>query len=133
MADELPSVLWAYKMTVRTPIGVTPFKLANGSDAIIPAKVGLTSYRLAHYKEEENEEQLCLSLNLINEVRIDAEQRVAHYKNLITKYHDTLVKPRQFNIRDLVLKRASLATKDPTHGKLGPNWEGPYKVINSKR
>jgi len=26
--DELPGVLWAYKMTMRTPTGETPFKLA---------------------------------------------------------------------------------------------------------
>ena len=64
---------------------------------------------------------------------MDAERRVARYKNLMTKHHDTLVKLRQLNIRDLVLKRVSLATKDPTHGKLGPNWEGLYRVINYKR
>ena len=64
---------------------------------------------------------------------MDAKQRVACYKNLMAKHHDALVRPRQFNIRDLVLKRVSLATKDPIHGKLGPNWEGPYRVINSKR
>ena len=64
---------------------------------------------------------------------MDTEQRVTCYKNLMTKHHDALVKPRQFNIRDLVLKRMSLATKDPTHGKLGPTWEGLYRVINYKR
>ena len=64
---------------------------------------------------------------------MNAEQRVACYKNLMTKHHDLLVKPRQFNIGDLVLKRVSLATKDLTHGKFGPNWEGPYRVINYKR
>ena len=52
---------------------------------------------------------------------MNAEQRVSRYKNRMTKYHDALVKSRQFNIRDLVLKRVSLATKDPAHGKLGPN------------
>ena len=64
---------------------------------------------------------------------MDAEQRVAHYKNLMTKHHDALVKPRQFNVGDLVLKRMSLATKDPAYGKVESNWEGPYRVINSKR
>ena len=52
---------------------------------------------------------------------MDVEQRVGCYKNLMTKHHDALVKPRQFNIRDFVLKRVSLATKDPAYGKLGPN------------
>ncbi|XP_075658861.1 uncharacterized protein LOC142628700 [Castanea sativa] len=91
--EELPSVLWAYRTTVRTPIGETPFKLAYGSDAVITAKVGLTSYRVAYYNNEENEKQFHLSLDLIDEVRMDAEQRVAHYKNLMTKHHDALVKP----------------------------------------
>ncbi|XP_075636904.1 uncharacterized protein LOC142609173 [Castanea sativa] len=131
--DELPSVLWACRTTLRAHIGETSFKLAYGSDTMIPAEVGLTSYRVAHYKEKENKKSLCLSLNLIDEVRMDVEQRVAHYKNLMTKYHDALVKPRHFNIGYLVLKRVSLATKDPSHGKLGPNWEELCRVFNSKR
>ena len=119
--------------TVMTPTRKTPFKLVYESDAVIPAEVGLTSYRVAHYNDKENEKQLSLNLNLIDKVRMDAEQRVTLYKNLMTKHHDALVKPRQFNIGDFILKRVSLATKDPTHGKLKPNWEGPYKVINYKR
>ena len=131
--DELPNVLWAYRTTIRTPTRESHFKLAYRSDAVIPTKVGLSSYRVAHYNNDKNENQLHLSLDLIDKVRMDAKQRVAHYKNLMTKHHDALVKPRQFNIEDLILKRVSLATKDPAHGKLGPNWEGSYRVINSKR
>ena len=37
--DELPGVLWAYRMMVRTPTGETPFKLAYGSEAVILAEV----------------------------------------------------------------------------------------------
>ena len=44
-----------------------------------------------------------------------------------------MVKPRRFNIGDLVLKGVSLATRNPAHRKLRPNWERPYKVINCKR
>ena len=119
-------------LTSETPTSETPFNLAYRSDVVIPVEVGLISYRVAHYEEKENEKQLHLNLNLMDEVRTNVEQRVARYKNLMTKYHDALVKPRHFNIGDLILKRVSLATKDPAHGKLGPNWEGPYKVINSK-
>ena len=60
-------------MTVRIPTRVTPFKLAYGSDAVIPVELGLTSYRVANDKEEENEKQLFLSVDLIDEVRMDAE------------------------------------------------------------
>jgi len=64
---------------------------------------------------------------------MDVEQKIARYKNLMARQYDTMVKPRHFNIGDLILKRVSLATRKPAHGKLGPNWEGPYRVINCKR
>ena len=93
----------------------------------------MANHRVKKYQDEENEEQLHLNLDLIDEVRMDAEQRTTRYKNLMTRQYDAMVKPRRFNIRDLFLKRVSLSTRNLTHGKLGPNCEGPYKVINCKR
>ena len=118
---------------MRTPTGETPFKLAYGSEAVIPAKVHVANHRVMKYQDEKNEEQLRLNLDLIDEVMMDAEQRTARYKRLMARQYDAMVKPRRFNIGDLVLKRVSLATRNPAHGKLGPNWEGPYKIINFKR
>ena len=119
--DELLGVLWAYRTTVRTPTGETPFKLAYGSETVIPTEVHMASHRVMKYQDEENEEQLCLNLDLIDEVRMDVEQRTTRYKNLMAKQYDAMVKPRRFNIGDLVLKRVSLATKNSAHEKLGPN------------
>ena len=92
--DELPSVLWAYKTTVRTPTGETPFKLAYGSEAIIPAKVHMANHRVTMYQDKDNEEQLRLNLDLIDEVRTDTDERTARYKNLLAKQYDAMVKPR---------------------------------------
>ena len=117
--DELPGVLWAYRTIVRTPTGETPFKLAYGSEAVIPVEVHIANHKVMTYQEKDNEEQLRLSLHLIDEVRMDAEHRTVRYKNLMARQHDAMVKPRCFNIGDLVLKRVSLATKNPTHGKFG--------------
>ena len=89
-------------MTMRTPIGETPFKLAYGSEAIIPAEVHMANHRVMNYKDRENEEQLRLNLDLINNISRDAEQKTTRYKNLIARQYDAMVKPRQFNIRDLV-------------------------------
>ena len=69
----------------------------------------------------------------MDEVWMDAEQRTTRYKNLMARQYDAIVKPRRFNIGDLILKRVTLAIRNPAYGKLGPNWEGPYRVINSKR
>ena len=110
-------------MTVKTPTRETPFKLAYGSEAVIPAEVHMANHRVTIYQDKDNEEQLRLNLDLIDEVRTDAEERTAMYKNLIARQHDAMVKPRRFNIGDLILKKVSLATKNLAHGKLGPNWE----------
>ena len=131
--DELPGVLWAYRTTVRTLTRETPLKLAYGSETVILAEVHMANHRVTMYKGKDNEEQLHLNLNLINEVRTDADKRTVRYKNLMARQYDAMVKSRRFNIGDFVLKRVSLATKNPTYGKLGPNWEGPYSVINYKR
>ena len=132
-SDELPGVLWAYKMTVRTPTGETPFKLAYGSEAVIPAEVHMVNHKVMTYQDKDNEEQLRLNLDLIDEVRTDAEHKTARYKNLMARQYDAMVKSRRFNIGDLILKKVSLAVKNPAHGKLGLNWEGLYKIINCKR
>ena len=131
--NELPSVLWAYRTTIRTPTGETPFKLAYGSEAVIPAEVHMANHRVTIYRDNDNEEQLRLNLNLIDEVRTDVEERTARYNNLMARQHDAMVKPRRFNIGDLVLKKVSSASKNPAHGKLGLNWEGPSRIINCKR
>ena len=118
---------------MRTPTRETPFKLAYGSDAVIPAEVHMANHRVMMYQDNDNEEQLRLNLDLIDEVRADAEHRAAKYKNLMARQYDAMVKPRCFNIGDLVQRKVSLSTKNPAHGKLGPNWEGRYRVINCKR
>ena len=83
--DELPGVLWAYRTTMRTPTRETPFKLAYESDTVIPAEVHMANHRVMMYRNKDNEEQLYLNLDLINEVRADAEHRVAKYKNLMAR------------------------------------------------
>ena len=119
--DKLLGVLWAYRTTVRTPTKETPFKLAYGSEAVTPAEVHMANHRVMMYQDKDNEEQLRLNLDLIDEVRADTEHTAAKYKNLMARQYDAMVKPRRFNIGDLVLRKVSLATKNPAYGKLSLN------------
>ena len=81
----------------------------------------MANHKVMKYQDEENKEQLRLNLDLIDEIRIDAKHRTARYKNLMARQYDAMVKLKHFNIGDLVLKRVSLATRNPTHGKLWSN------------
>lgn len=40
----------------------------------------------------------------------------------MSKYYNSQVKTRRFAVGDLVLKKVTLVTQDPTEGKLKPNW-----------
>ena len=69
----------------------------------------------------------------MDEVRDQAAQRMAKYKQKIAEYYNRRVKLKKFNVGDLVLRKVTPATKDPAQDKLGPNWEGPYKVVHYSR
>ena len=71
--EELPRVLWAYRTIAKTPTGETPFRLTYGNEAVIPAKIGLTSYKVDNHDEGRNDEAIRLQLDLVDEVRAIAE------------------------------------------------------------
>ena len=49
--DELLMVLWAHRTIPKEATGKTPFYLVFGTEAIIPAEVGLPSYTVENYFE----------------------------------------------------------------------------------
>ena len=129
----MPSVLWAYKTTARTPTGETPFNLTYGTEVVIPVEVGLTSLRREFFDEQRNDDQLKLNLDCLDEVRDQASQRMAKYQQKMAEYYNQRVKLKRFNIGDLVLRKVTPTTKDPMQGKLGSTWERPYRVIHYSR
>ena len=66
-------------MMTRTPIKETSFWLTYGNEAVIPVEIGLTSYRVHNHGESKNEEAIRLQLDLVDEVRATAEQRLVRY------------------------------------------------------
>ena len=44
---------------------------------------------------------------------------MAKHKEVMARYYNRKVKVRRFNTEDLILKKISQATKDPSQGKLG--------------
>ena len=42
------------------------------------------------------------------------------------RYHNRHVRPKQFKVGDLVLRREDIGKSNSKTGKLRPNWEGPY-------
>ena len=121
-------MLWAYRTTHKSTTQETPFALAFGTEAVAPVEIGLKSPRIELASVEHNEEALRLNLDLLDEKREQVLKRTEDYQRKTTRYYDRKVKPRSYKPGDLVLKKLLPGRKDPTHGKLGLNWEGPYIV-----
>ncbi|XP_022024722.1 uncharacterized protein LOC110925059 [Helianthus annuus] len=125
--EELPFVLWAYRTTPKSCNGETPFSLTYGTEAVIPAEIGSPTARM-RLREEENEQDLRMNFHLLEERREIAAIREAKYKRHLESYYNARMKKLNLVPGDLVL-RANEASLQESTGKLGPNWEGPYRVI----
>ncbi|GJV71672.1 putative ribonuclease H-like domain-containing protein [Tanacetum coccineum] len=74
--------------------------------------------------------ELRLNLDLLEERREIAAIREARYKQHVEKYYNKKVRHVQFQVGEFVLRK-NKASKAANTGKLGPTWEGPYKVIHA--
>ena len=131
--EYLPEVLWAYRTTQKSATRETPFALAFGTEAVASVEVGIKSPRVELASEEHNDEALRLNLELLDEKREQVQQRTEEYQRKTARYYNQRVKPRSYMSGDLVLKKLLPARKNLAHGKLGPNWEGPYIITQVVR
>ncbi|XP_017237355.1 uncharacterized protein LOC108210538 [Daucus carota subsp. sativus] len=125
--EELSSVLWSYRTTARSSTQETPFKLSYGTEALLPVEIGSPSHRLLQFDEESNTQGLHTNLDLVDEARESAVERMAKYKERTKEHFAKKTRIRTFGAGDLVL-RATEASDPRNTGKLMPKWEGPYRV-----
>ncbi|GKE35308.1 reverse transcriptase domain-containing protein [Tanacetum coccineum] len=121
--DELPNVLWAHRTSIKQSNGY-------GSEAVIPAEIGIPSYRTLMIREEYNEEEQRLNLDLLQERREATAICEAKYKTKMEQYYNKKVRPASFRPGEFVYRRNE-ASRMEDEGKLGPNWEGPYRVTEA--
>ena len=91
------------------------------AEAIIPLETSFPTLRTSTFTPSSNDELLGKSLDLIEERR---------EKAMIQQGYDANVKLRPLALGDLVLRKVLGNTKNPAWGKLGSNWEGPYRITS---
>ena len=57
---------------------------------------------------------MCLQLDLVDEVRTTAEQRLAWYQDLMAKHYNSRVKRKYFQVGDLILRKVTGIMRDPS-------------------
>ncbi|GJS68119.1 reverse transcriptase domain-containing protein [Tanacetum coccineum] len=94
--DELPNILWAHRNSIKQSNRKTPFSLTYGSEAVIPAEIGIPTYRTLMIREGYNEEVIRLNLDLLQERRETTAVREARYKTKMEQYYNKKVRPTGF-------------------------------------
>lgn len=128
-ADELLNVLWSVRTTIKNSTGESPFKLVYGAEAVLPIEMYEPTLRVMLYDEDANWEYLKTTLDLLPEARGNALLRQEVYKLRMTRDFNKRVKFRPLRVGDLVLRKMESLGRAKEDGKLTPNWEGPYKIV----
>lgn len=101
--------------------------LVYGMEFVVPTEVHVRTTVSRPISQEENDELMTLSLDLLDEKRETARLRNASYQQKVAMSYNKRVRSRTFQQGDWVLRRVCDHTRDKSAGKLAPGWEGPYK------
>lgn len=67
--NELPGVLWVYWTTYKTTTRETSFVLAFDHEVVVPAEIRIGTHRMEYFDEEQNDDKMCLNLDMLEEKR----------------------------------------------------------------
>ena len=104
--------------------------MTNGVETVIPLEANFPTLRTSSFTSDSNEKLLGKNLDLIDERREKAMVQLAYYHQKLKQGYDANVKLRPLALGDLLLRKVMGAAKNPSWGKLGPNWEGAYRITS---
>jgi len=128
-AEEVPRIVWAYHTTPQSATMETPFSLVNGADAMIPVEIQESSPHYQNFVAEESNEERQVNLDLLDEAREEARIKAEAVKRRVERQYSSKVKPRQFQVGDLVMRKAHPYELE---NKLSPKWTRPFRVTKTK-
>ena len=102
--------------------------MTYNAEAVIPLEIDFPTLRTSSFNLSNNSELLENSLDFIEERRENAMVQLAYYQHKLKQGNNANVKLRPLVPGDLVLRKVLSTAKNPAWGKLGPNWEGPYRI-----
>ncbi|GJX76148.1 reverse transcriptase domain-containing protein [Tanacetum coccineum] len=117
--EEIFHILWAHRTMIKSSNGDTSFSLTYGTEDVIPAEIGIPTYRTAVVDIVRNDDEIRLNLDLLEERRERAAIREAKAKSKMMRYYNARVCGVTFKPGDYVY-----SSNETSHamdgGKLGP-------------
>ena len=104
--------------------------MTYGAEVVPPLETSFPMLKSSTFTPSNNDELLGRSLDLAEEKREKAMIQLAYYHQKLRQGYDTNVKLRPQEPSDLVMRKILGSAKNPSWGKLGPNWEDPYRITS---
>ena len=102
--------------------------MTYGAEAVLLIENNFPTLRSNSFTPNGNDELLGRSLDLAEDRREKATIHMAYYHQKLRQGYDANVKLRPLGPGDLVMRKILGSAKNPSWGKLGPNWEELYRV-----
>ena len=88
-----------------------------------------SSPHFQNFVVEESNDERRVNLDLLDEAREEARIKAEAMKRRVERQYSSKVKPRQFQIDDLVMRKAHPYELE---NKLSPKWTEPFRVTEAK-
>ena len=128
-SKKIEDALWAYRTSFKTPLGMSPFRIAYGKACHLPVELEHQAYWATRQLNMEStlaDEKQVLQLSELDEVRNKAYENARIYKERTKAWHDKHITRKEFEVGQQVLlfnSRLKLFL-----GKLKSRWSGPFIV-----
>ena len=104
--------------------------MTYGAKAVLPIENSFPTLKSNTFTSNNNDKLLGRSLDLVEEKREKAMIHMACYHQKLKQGYDVNVKLQPLSPGDLVMRKILSSAKNPSWGKLGPTWEGPYRITS---
>jgi transposase InsO family protein len=100
----LPSIVWSLRTMPSRATGFSSFFLVYGAEAVLPTDLEYGSPRTRAHDDQSNQISREDSLDQLEEARDVALLHSTWYQQSLQRYHARSVRPRGFQVGDLVLR-----------------------------
>lgn len=127
---KLVNTLWADRVSQKKSIGMSPFEIVYGVDAVFPTSLSVPVAKLLQETREDLDpmQRRINQMVHLQQTREEVLQNSLRLQERIKKIYDKKAKSENFQLEDVVLRRDARNEDKGKHGKFDNLWKGPYKI-----